>query len=235
MFVPNSKLDMPELLYPGRKPVGKVKIDWSHPLAKGIKILSSPNHNFATGTVQKYTVGHSANGEHLTFGENTDSSFFTPTDNTQRLQTFTSSVIIDINSTTAGYVWNSDVRAVITIGREGTPSDVISAVWYDGSFRVISALTTLTGYVRIDFVRKQGAFTKLYINGELVAENIIDLENIVYSSPRGASLGALQFNYAYSNRSLDINLYQFTYRNVALSSEEIADLYLDPYKFLIPA
>jgi len=38
MFIPNSKLDMPELLYPGREPVGKVKIDWSNPTTKGLRL-----------------------------------------------------------------------------------------------------------------------------------------------------------------------------------------------------
>lgn len=37
MFIPNSKLDTMELLYPKRKPIGRVKIDWSHPLARGLR------------------------------------------------------------------------------------------------------------------------------------------------------------------------------------------------------
>jgi len=34
--IPNVKLDMPSLFYPNRKPVGKVKIDWNHPLSKSL-------------------------------------------------------------------------------------------------------------------------------------------------------------------------------------------------------
>lgn len=36
LILPDSRFEMPELFYPGRKPVGKVKIDGSHPLALGL-------------------------------------------------------------------------------------------------------------------------------------------------------------------------------------------------------
>ena len=34
---PDPRMGMPELLVPGRKPVGEVEIDWSHPLSRGLK------------------------------------------------------------------------------------------------------------------------------------------------------------------------------------------------------
>jgi len=37
MLVTNPKIDTMELLYPKRKPVGKVKIDWSNPLTRGLE------------------------------------------------------------------------------------------------------------------------------------------------------------------------------------------------------
>lgn len=39
MFGANTRLDMPALLYPGRKPVGNVKIDRAHPLSKVFKAV----------------------------------------------------------------------------------------------------------------------------------------------------------------------------------------------------
>lgn len=35
-YPPDARLNMPDLYYPKRKPVGKVKIDWSNPLTKGL-------------------------------------------------------------------------------------------------------------------------------------------------------------------------------------------------------
>lgn len=35
-MIPSQRIDTMELLYPKRKPVGNVKIDWSHPLAKNL-------------------------------------------------------------------------------------------------------------------------------------------------------------------------------------------------------
>lgn len=40
LWLPDSRLEMPELLEPGRKPVGNVKIDWEHPLTKGLVYMS---------------------------------------------------------------------------------------------------------------------------------------------------------------------------------------------------
>ena len=36
LILPDSRLEQPELLYAGRKPAGNVKIDWTHPLTKGL-------------------------------------------------------------------------------------------------------------------------------------------------------------------------------------------------------
>ena len=36
LIIPDSRFEMPSLFYPGRKPVGNVKINWSHPLTKGL-------------------------------------------------------------------------------------------------------------------------------------------------------------------------------------------------------
>jgi len=57
MLIPNNKLDTMELLYPKRKPVGKVKIDWSHPLAKNASdlILFDGKHSAPFDEVSKST------------------------------------------------------------------------------------------------------------------------------------------------------------------------------------
>lgn len=46
LIIPNPRFEMPELFYPGRKPVGSVKIDWDHPLSREMKechLLTQPN------------------------------------------------------------------------------------------------------------------------------------------------------------------------------------------------
>ena len=43
LILPDSRLEMPELLHPGRKPVGNVEVDWSHPLSRGlVRVFVSP-------------------------------------------------------------------------------------------------------------------------------------------------------------------------------------------------
>ncbi len=42
-FVPPKHVRAPELLIPGRKPVGPVEVDWTHPLARGLVALECFN------------------------------------------------------------------------------------------------------------------------------------------------------------------------------------------------
>jgi len=39
LILPDPRIEMPELLEPGRKPVGPVEIDWSHPLTRGLAMF----------------------------------------------------------------------------------------------------------------------------------------------------------------------------------------------------
>lgn len=52
LYPPNGKLNQPELFYPYRKPVGKVKIDWNNPLAATLEryYLFSENRDIVTGS-----------------------------------------------------------------------------------------------------------------------------------------------------------------------------------------
>ena len=59
IVLPDSRIEMPELFIPGRKPTGQVVIDWSHPLARGLElgaidgteIVKNRPTNFATPVV----------------------------------------------------------------------------------------------------------------------------------------------------------------------------------------
>jgi len=61
LYPPDSKLNQPELFYPGRKPVGKVKIDWSHPLTKGLVLCCPFNEpsfiNLVDGSIPDQDTG----------------------------------------------------------------------------------------------------------------------------------------------------------------------------------
>lgn len=46
LVLPDARLEMPALLYPKRKPVGKVKIDWEHPLARGLVGCYGVNNSY---------------------------------------------------------------------------------------------------------------------------------------------------------------------------------------------
>lgn len=58
MLIPSQKIDTMELLYPQRKPVGNVKIDWSHPIGKKV-VFSNINNvsDLVTGEAGKLVNG----------------------------------------------------------------------------------------------------------------------------------------------------------------------------------
>ncbi len=45
LWLPDSRFELPELFSPNRKPVGNVKINWSHPLTKGLVAYWLVNNN----------------------------------------------------------------------------------------------------------------------------------------------------------------------------------------------
>ncbi len=68
LSIPDPRWEMPELLIPGRKPIGAVEIDWSHPLTAGLKnfylIKDENDKNLLNGQSCTYFQG----GDGWTFG-----------------------------------------------------------------------------------------------------------------------------------------------------------------------
>lgn len=52
VYLPDNRITAPELLYPGRKPTVPVKINWQHPLTKGLVgcyLLNGSGKNYVNG------------------------------------------------------------------------------------------------------------------------------------------------------------------------------------------
>lgn len=70
LWLPDSQLEMPELFEPGRKPVGKVKIDWSKAIAKDLVLYFDGEKSLHGAKFQNVVyrkacangVGYDANG-----------------------------------------------------------------------------------------------------------------------------------------------------------------------------
>lgn len=57
LVLPDPRMEMPELLTPGQKPVGNVVVDWSHPLARGLTScnLMQPMRDIVSGSAVSAT------------------------------------------------------------------------------------------------------------------------------------------------------------------------------------
>jgi hypothetical protein len=49
LILPNPRFEKPSLFYPKRKPVGNVKIDWSHPLTRGLSFCVLDEQDLVSG------------------------------------------------------------------------------------------------------------------------------------------------------------------------------------------
>lgn len=234
VYIPDARMTMPELYYPGLKPVGRVRIDKNHRLGAGVKYYNDIDKI-------RFLVEEDYAGKSFSvLGEaddyiNRQYTFFDKTDDVFRLQTFSISLtmtLIDEGSLGNGYIWNSDLRSLIAIGREGAANGYISYVWYNGTFHYLSYPAVQGVPYTIVINKVYAGKTQMFVNGKLHVENT-DPTSIQYVEARGGSFGAAQFNTGY--QSLRFSVHNFTYRDHILTPEEVLSLYDNPYQFLVPA
>jgi len=237
---PNSEfLREPNLLIPGKKPVGSVKIDWGNPLAPRdlCLLFRSSVEELVHGDV--LTTGNQLNlisnqiqsGEQVTyFDGNNNTPYYTlphPVDHhvagdiwsiTWRGWKFASAhsndgVFIGVQGTTNHRLWMRDdqftIRAVA--GNIGITTD-----W--GNW-------TIPGWYTVVFT-SSGCL--LYKDGVLFDSNETSNE---IASVQLANVAAPN-DTAYSMNGYLSAVYV---NDFGLSSQQIADLHNDPYQFLIPA
>lgn len=58
VYLPDNRITAPELWYPGRKPTVPVKVNWNHPLVKGMRaaLFTAPNANLLIDYVRKIAI-----------------------------------------------------------------------------------------------------------------------------------------------------------------------------------
>lgn len=250
IYLPDARFEMPELLIPGRKPVGNVVVDWEHPLARGLVnfmplqgygleilhgahdgslISNRSNRMVPIGTDYTFKGGKlSMNQSGVDTKLESENDIGATIDISAQDHTFCVSAF-NISWTSQG----SSLNCLMALSSVSKGSVIIG---YDSALApwILSGGTSLqaTGEsiegVTV-FSVKDGVGT-LYLNG-------VPYGTTVSVGGQDPTVGGKVYIAGYDGTSRDAKA-DFDWCSIyqrALSAEEIKSLYRNPYQFLIPA
>lgn len=237
---PEPRLSMPELLIPGRKPVGDVEIDWTHPLSEGLVLCDISRRrrplNLANGKTAAYVKGSYTSG----IGE-----FIADYNNGDRLRH-----AVDIPSDEFTLIVSADVAAwpqwrdIVSV--EFAYDNLIVLENSDSGFitpKIYAINSTATQITNAATISQTDAVSGVFVYVNSATRNISELYfngSLIGSSTGYSSEGRIssieffnRHNDAYSRASSGILTRTLVYSK-ALSAAEIKQLHENPYQFLKP-
>jgi len=244
LILPDPRMEMPELLEPGRKPVGPVEIDRGHPLARGLVgcYLFRPNHGAVDLVSGEVTPLHSS----MTIGP----SGLDLTNHTN---------VTDLPAPILGTEFTFHVEARKTTGtfeslkvlfsyREGTgtndtfifyPWDTNNGsgirAYYDNAARLNQNSGAAHGDTDWHSFTLTGDDGTSSCNGRIDTKLVAGIPSVLQAmtaTPTAISLGGW---YGTQQLCNDIYVKHFYVYDRNLRSTEIDSLHQSPYQFLIPA
>jgi hypothetical protein len=262
LIVEKSQLREPNLLIPGKKPIGPVKIDWSNPIAQGLVVFSIFNERKWTGSLLNLADGTNPgviSGTAAAVNPYTESFFgvrlkFHPSGNTG---------IDELFYEKDNVIANTDDVTMISKGVvESNSGDQASFGWRGlggDSFRLIQSdnSTFTAAYIDSSPVAQHSASitTATVSDGSTVttcgrkkgnllrAFHRLEDGKINTSSDTTGGSGNMRDdgngNHITPSNAVNTKgnnaFYYFAAWNRALSDAEVTSVMLDPYQFLVPA
>lgn len=236
---PEPRLDMPELFYPGRKPVGRVKIDWSHPLARGLTFCSLPDtliNLIGTKVSSSYDFtesvsidGKSAHPEGSKIGVffSSDKAKLTLSDN---ITVMCLADIIDTTGTGQLVCRDFDLLSKRVYQFRISGGNFEAILWPGVNNVGVTAISGLA----LHTLQKIGTTANLFINSDNLGN--FSCAQTVDNHDVGISIGSnARDETSTSNLEHSKNPIFFVAEwGRALSDKEISMMYQNPYQFLIP-
>ena len=235
LTIPDSRFEMPQMFYPKRKPTGRVKIDWSHPLAAKLEYaaIDGLGTNLVNGD-----VGYDATFKtthHAQYGAGRDFSTATKSHKFDislgGVTEVCSFAIIKGNSNGGGYI--SVIRQDGTFTPvQLTDSNAVRLVHWGPLINAVpgSTINNSDAYSAISNRTSDGV-SKLYLNGALDAT----------TTGSTGVLATVSTPLVFGGTESDGELYKgaiyvsYIWKDRSLSSRERDSLLNNPYQFLIPA
>ena len=245
MLIPNNKLDTMELLYPKRKPVGKVKIDWTHPLSIGLigywsfgssdrlkdlargndaYIVNAPLLNVNSISTDRVTPKYiQIDDPNAIYGDDSNG------------MTINALVRFDVFNTwnkgitkKGSLSWTSDGWSM----GEGSSTTELQYTFKNTDGRAALTQSMIGEWFNLTLVSRRGSpdAVEFYLEGILVSTSLFRNFGTPTTQPLtiGQYSGEVGHNTSMTIKHLGIY-------NRALSAQEIKFLYDSPYQFLMPA
>lgn len=254
--LPDARFDMPELLTPGRKPIGPVKIDWSHPIANQLHQCYLPRLSDNLDATGGAIVDLASNSrrQFLKFGSPTltvmngkEAYYNNATTAGAKLQpvgALPSGTVflhillrqyggilfthLDFTNNHRIYIQcSSEMQARPEIRLGGQPGAQVGPL---DTIKKGVPITMCVGWTEGNSnasVYVDGALVGTYPRGTAVPGSDLDLTQFGYNARPPASTQDLSHN--------DAHYFQCSVWKRQLSAVEVASLHRDPYQFLIPA
>ena len=238
----------PNLWIPGKKPIGPVKIDWNHPLTKGLAAAYIFRANepaavdLVTGAVTKYhsSMGASPEGVDLTSVTNvTDipvpkglagNDKFTFMFRARHTQTATA-----LSNTIFSYRNDSSITGLLVVYPWDESNGDGIRIYYDADWRLNENIDAIhIDQLVHDFtiVGHTGSATLVaYIDSTKTIMGY-DANNTLTTTPTAMSIGGWRGTTQLITPSYLHHLYVYDHN---LDEVPIRDMHIDPYQFLIPA
>ena len=244
LIVDEVMLREPNLLVPGKKPVGMVKIDWSHPLTRGLRTaILYDGLSLSPHFIYDDIGGFAWENGGILSGADTHGKYQTSAGINRFISTKTFSNIGLVDGVTCLSVVSFKITSV-DIGLFGSTSTV-PQVFLDtsgGNLRLALYTGTASVYSSVEYSSAQylqcaysiNAITDIgnsYVNGKQTHDDV--------GIGTSAMAGAIEFAGASTKSGLLNNSNSQVYSSFLwkgiLSNSELQSLSLDPYQFLIPA
>ena len=235
LIVDEVMLREPNLLIPGKKPVGPVKIDWNHELApKDLCVLfrNKPEELVQgvvlnDGTLTNLLTSEVNSGEQ-TYRFNAPSS----------LAWFNLPKNIDYYN--AGDLWSITWRGTTVSGNDGifigTPSNGIDYIWMGANLLRINSGINYQITITSSWASMQWhtvVFTsdgyRLYSDGSFIQAYTGN------NAPADLEIKCIGSSYTTAAYSFDGSLSAVYIHDFGLTDNQVTNLHHDPYQFLIPA
>ncbi|MBL4763503.1 MAG: hypothetical protein JKY93_12505 [Gammaproteobacteria bacterium] len=246
--IPDHILASPQFYYPNRKPIGPVEIDWSHPLARGLKFCwmplngnefdlvadVRPDNDTLSISVEPYKGVYASVFEGNAIVENGRYLLEAPVPNQGQtvlaIANFSAdavdTAIFTISSITAAgwrtLLWRDEFAS----------GDRLAYAINDGSTAIAYGATTLTTdrwYPLVGRTSSDGAVSDVFVDGKL--DGTVDSSAITPSQADSVFIGNRAGQYS---QGMQGGLALSLIYDRALSDAEVLTLSRNPYQILVP-
>jgi len=240
MLIPNNKLDTMELLYPKRKPVGKIKVDKNHPLAKHMFLAFVPQSlgvysNLVDDSVPtvRYPDKLAYNSTYLTFNNATTGGLIA---GSLTFGSHAGDVAVVARIRLGAVMSNYDRLIDSKTAYNGTDGFYVGVggTNFEVNTKASNYRSIAHGMNSIDFYDVLFVFNDIHISIYVDGKELLGSPITVQPITNGKRLVTIGHNSGYNDHGF-IGDVEYLYATSELNVDKLLDLSNNPYQILMPA